>query len=62
MTPRQWPWWWVRRQPDPPEELNEPDAEHPVRVVTRRDRFGQVDEAVYARPEAAADWDERLWW
>lgn len=54
------PWWWLWRQPDAPDELNEPDDEHTVRVPTRRDYTG-VDEAVYARPEAADHWNTDVW-
>lgn len=53
-------WWQLRSQPDAPEELNEPDAEHSVRVVTRRDITGEA-EAVYARPEAADHWNQDVW-
>lgn len=55
------PWWWLRSQPSAPDELNEPDDVHPVRVPTRLDHHGDADEAVWARREAADQWNARVW-
>lgn len=58
------PWWSLVDQPDMTEELNEADRDHTVSVPSRGGRTlgGWEDvEVVHCRPEAADQWDARLW-
>lgn len=54
------PWWHLRDQPPPSDDLNAPQPGW-VRVPTTIDALGDPDNWVWCPPENAQQWDARFW-